>query len=113
MLAFLHPRLLRNGDPTSSGRYLTDRFTWLLTKIPQRQLIRVVNTRTTSRHARHLQTGVRTPAAARTAAHTALFNERHPLGPQIGQVREKKWKKFQPGRAEASDPRDRPLPFWI
>lgn len=104
---------MRTGDLTSTGRYLTGRFTWLLTKIPQRQLIRVVSTRTTSRHARHLQTVGEDAGRSPSRLTTALFNERHPLDPQIGHLREKKWKKFQPDQAEASDPRPWPLPFWI
>ena len=38
-------------------------------------------------------------------AHHRPHHERHPLGPQIGHLGEKMWKKFRPVRCEASDRR--------
>jgi hypothetical protein len=85
---------------------LTSRVTRFLTKIPQRQLIRVSNTRTPSRHARHLhRVGEDAGRDTHATAHHCPHPERHPPGPQIGHLGEKMWKKFRPVRREASDRR--------
>ena len=85
---------------------LTGLVTRFLTKIPQRQLIRVSNTRTPSRHARHLQpVGEDAGRDTHATAHHCPHHERHPPGPQIGHLGEKMWKKFRPARREASDRR--------
>ena len=83
---------------------LTGWVTRFLTKIPQRQLIRVSNTRTLSRHARHLQpVGEDAGRDTHATAHHRPHHERHPPGPKIGHLGEKMWKKFRPVRREASD----------
>ena len=85
---------------------LTGRVTRFITKIPQRQLIRVSNTRTPSRHARHLhRVGEDAGRDTHATAHHCPHPERHPPGPQIGHLGEKTWKKFRPVRREASDRR--------
>lgn len=68
------------GDLTSRCSRSGSRVTGLLTKTPQRQLIRIVSTRTTSRHARHLPTVDEDTGRSPPRLTTALYNERHPLG---------------------------------
>ncbi|ABM10387.1 hypothetical protein AAur_pTC10288 (plasmid) [Paenarthrobacter aurescens TC1] len=78
---------------------VTDVVTRLLTKIPQRQLIGVSNTRPPSHHARHLQlVGEDAGRSTHATAHHRPHHERHPAGPRIGHQPAKMWKKFRPPR---------------
>lgn len=97
------------GDRTNDRWHLierlTGRVTWILTKIPQRQLVRVSNTRTPSRHAGTSNSLVRTPAAASTQRLTTALTTKGTHSGRRSDTSARKCGKTCCNGREASDPR--------